>query len=554
MHLYQAALFYSALLTQPMNIPLPLRAPLIASSIFGISLAVAWQLPGTAVAALLGWIAACSFAYLVSPQRGEAPQRENLVIIGTSFLGGIIVVWSGFHWLASTISQFSGLPLIVSYPVFALFVGVVALQFPLTVLLMRMIPAWTHRSALALPLAWTTLELVAIRIFPWYLGHTQLAFLPFAQIAEIGGATLISFLMMWSASALVAYRTDKSLLVVLPPVLTVIVATLFGVLRLREFDLRDLGKTHLQQRVALVQGNISLEEKHAAEQGSENFLHYLSLTAPHVDERTIYLWPETALTNWIPATLGNRTKHHDLKQLPHGVAGLIGALSFESEKRFFNSALALFPDGTMPAPYHKQILMPFGEYTPGTDDSWLSTVVPGFLQRFLREMNATAPNFTPGSTATVFSYPLTRPTAEGGPYSAKLSPLICYEDLVSEPAREATLMGAELLTAITNDAWFGKSVAAKQHHVVASFRAIENRRYLLRVTNTGFTGVIAPTGETTDMLPEWTPGTLLAKVYLIGYKTIYTQVLGGAHVWFLIGVALLMIVRLITGNRNSRAA
>ena len=100
----------------------------------------------------------------------------------------------------------------------------------------------------------------------------------------------------------------------------------------------------------------------------------------------------------------------------------------------------------MPAPYFKRILIPFGEYMPG------STVLP-----WLNKLNENAGLFSPGREIKVFSYAMKRP--DGHAYTAAVAPLICYEDTVTDPARQATRKGAELLVNLTYDTWFGRTAA-----------------------------------------------------------------------------------------------
>jgi apolipoprotein N-acyltransferase len=152
------------------------------------------------------------------------------------------------------------------------------------------------------------------------------------------------------------------------------------------------------------------------------------------------------------------------------------------------------------------ILMPFGEYTP------LSSILP-----FLKDINSTAGQFAAGTSPSVLSFPLTNGT------EVKLSPLICYEDIVPSIARDAVNMGAELLINQTNDAWFGDTVAPYQHHMIAAFRAIENDRYLLRSTNTGLTAVVDPLGRTLASLLPYTEGILPMEVSLRSTRTVFTR-------------------------------
>ena len=121
-------------------------------------------------------------------------------------------------------------------------------------------------------------------------------------------------------------------------------------------------------------------------------------------------------------------------------------------------------------------------------------------------------------------------TAGDGPHTLNLSEairiaaLICYEDLMPDLSRRfVTESKANLLVNLTNDAWYGRTVAPWQHAHLALWRAIETRRNLVRVTNTGVTAVIDPRGEMVQTLPIFTPGVLLADVELMEGTTLYVR-------------------------------
>jgi apolipoprotein N-acyltransferase len=200
---------------------------------------------------------------------------------------------------------------------------------------------------------------------------------------------------------------------------------------------------------------------------------------------------------------------------------LIGAYSFTDEQHRFNSAFAVYPDGSVPVPYFKQILIPFGEYIPGAS----------FLP-WLNRMNANAGIFTPGTEVKVFGYPMRR--ADGNEYTVQAAPLICYEDTVPWLARRATQKGARLLVNLTFDTWFGQTAAPFQHHLIAAFRAIENRRYLIRSSNSGYSAIVDPLGKTIASIRPFTAGTLSVKVRLIDEQTPYTAYLGETPWWLLL--------------------
>jgi apolipoprotein N-acyltransferase len=143
----------------------------------------------------------------------------------------------------------------------------------------------------------------------------------------------------------------------------------------------------------------------------------------------------------------------------------------EGEQHYHNSILAL---GQGDGVYHKQRLVPFGEYVP------MEGVLRGLIAFFDLPMSA----FTAGPTGQA-------PLRAG---AFRVAPYICYEivypDLVASGARDA-----DLLITISNDSWFGDSIGPLQHLQMAQMRALENGRYLIRGTNNGVSAIINAQGE-----------------------------------------------------------
>lgn len=137
------------------------------------------------------------------------------------------------------------------------------------------------------------------------------------------------------------------------------------------------------------------------------------------------------------------------------------------------------------------------------------------------------------------------------PGGIKLAPLICYEDLMPQLARRfVDLKGAQLLINLTNDAWFGKTAAPWQHARLATWRAIETRRAMVRATNTGLTSVINPKGEIVETIPVFTRGVLISQVPLMQGKTLYVR-FGDWFAWLgsLISVAIVFFYRFLGSPR-----
>ena len=166
---------------------------------------------------------------------------------------------------------------------------------------------------------------------------------------------------------------------------------------------------------------------------------------------------------------------------------------------YYNSLMAV---GENSGVYHKRHLVPFGEYFP----------LGNYGRRLLRRLSIPMSDFTSGSLD------------QSGLYigDTLIGLSICYEAAFSRLILEP-VPTAKLLINISNDAWFGRSIAQDQHLQVARVRALESGRYLLRATNNGITAVIDNMGQVVDRLPQFVPGTLRSKVELRQGSTVFVK-------------------------------
>ena len=123
------------------------------------------------------------------------------------------------------------------------------------------------------------------------------------------------------------------------------------------------------------------------------------------------------------------------------------------------------------------------------------------------------------------------------------STAICYEVVYPSLVREAVNAGSELLTTITNDAWYGHSSAPFQHFAMASMRAIEHGRYLARAANTGISGVVDPYGRVVAKSELFEQTGLVEEVRFLTGRTLYTAIGDAiAHVAIALVAAALILV------------
>ncbi|MFN7920873.1 MAG: apolipoprotein N-acyltransferase [Bryobacteraceae bacterium] len=184
----------------------------------------------------------------------------------------------------------------------------------------------------------------------------------------------------------------------------------------------------------------------------------------------LLLWPESPAPLYFEADAGFRQEVQRLARLAKS-SFLFGTVLFTPGGAPLNSAQMVGPEGNPVARYDKMYLVPFGEFIPP---------MFGWINRITQE----AGDFEPGTRFQVMS-------AAGHGVGA----FICYESAFPHLVRRFAEGGGEVLVNMTNDGYFGRSAARQQHLLLARMRAVENRRWLLRPTNDGYTAAIDPAGR-----------------------------------------------------------
>jgi len=280
---------------------------------------------------------------------------------------------------------------------------------------------------------------------------------------------------------------------------------------------RDAAAVSRPLTVALVQGNVKQELKWDDAQGPAILDDYRRLTlqaataSPH-----LIVWPETATPPpdfALRVTYEGDAETREVKYLrvPYDLVTslaretraplLVGSIDVIAEKEppktkaMFNAAFLVEPDKALGEPYRKMRLVPFGEYVPWS--GWLP---------FMKWLTPIHSGFEAGADYTIF--PLESASAAFGT-------VICFEDVMPDHCRHFAARGADFLVTITNDAWFGRTAGAYQHAANSVFRAVENRRPLLRCANTGMTCVVDARGRVVKILE----GAPREKIFVQGVLT-----------------------------------
>ncbi|MEK6771567.1 MAG: apolipoprotein N-acyltransferase [Pseudomonadota bacterium] len=248
-------------------------------------------------------------------------------------------------------------------------------------------------------------------------------------------------------------------------------------------------------QVVLVQGNVALRDKWRIDLREANIRRYVELSRPHLDADLI-VWPEAA----VPATLEQaRPLLAELGQRGRRAHLVLGVIEVNESARTYYNGVVNLANASL---YRKQHLVPFGEYLP----------MPWLFEGFIRQMHIPMSNFSRGA-------------AEQPPFLAAgqvLGISVCYEDAFGEELIRQ-LPRASLLVNVSEDAWFGNSLAPHQRVQMARLRALETARPMLRAGNTGPSAVIDHRGRTLAKTSAFRAETLTAPVQPMQGSTPYVR-------------------------------
>jgi len=542
--------------------------PWLAAGLSGLLLALCfapWNCGWLSWIALTPLICAVWFS---APARGGGWRRRALL----GYAAGLIFFTTTFFWLGALATLFEepwlhGLPLLLAlylalyFALWAWFIGALIDQAGI---------AANHRAIGSAPAAassretvrwhagraflhsgqnlltaalgasaWITLEWIRGWLFSGFgwngLGVALRDNLAIIQIVDITGVAGLSFLAAFCNLMLVIVlrrmsaefgpllfrrvRWEFSFSVAL-----VVVVFAYGVRTL--VRARPLPGTAL--RIAAVQPNIPQNEKFSSASEDRVFERLADLTTLAASAQPdLLIWPEAAMPRGMFADEVNY--RFVLDQAARGDFGfLLGTIDSEPGGEAFNVAALLTNHGRTMQPYRKVHLVPFGEYLPFRNSFPLFAMVAGEL---------VPGDFAAGTEFTVME--LARPPI-------RVSALICFEDTLGDLTRRFVKRGTQLLINLTNDGWFLKTCAAEQHVANALFRAVENRRPLIRCANTGVTRAIDPYGRVDRWLPPFERGFVTREIAIPPGQTatFYTRHGDWLPLICAIGSAVWLVVRI----------
>lgn len=445
---------------------------------------------------------------------------HNKTPIQSFWLGwtqGVLFYLGTLSWVINTMVSYGRLPLLVSILlliVLAMYLGAYTGLF--CFFLARQNSKIVHKW-LAASFIWVSLEYIRAHFltgFPWAsLAYSQFNFLSVIQIVDITGIYGLSFLIIFINVSLFltldffySFQKNKMEPVILgnyvgAAVLLICITLGYGIWKNFSFGNQTEKKA---LKVALLQGNIEQNHKWDPSYQKTVYETYQKMTLEAAEEKPdIIVWPETATPFYFSNDRVNRRKLLQLGKESNSYI-LFGSPHHTGQRKnitLFNSAYLISPEKKVLGRYDKIHLVPFGEYVPFKK-----------LLFFVDKMVTGIGNFGSGTKYTVFSMS-----------DSKFSVLICFEVIFPDMVRQFVKAGAGFLVNITNDAWFGKSAASYQHISMAVFRAVENRRPVIRAANTGITGIIDSRGKIISQTDIFVREKIIGNIFPENnYRTLYT--------------------------------
>lgn len=490
----------------------------------------------------LGFLAWFSLAPLFFVIKDKGPRASFL----RTFLCSGVYYGISLYWLYKALNTYGHLSPVTSVAVMVLLIAILSAYIALAPMLAAFVEVRTNISRFwTIPVFWAALEFARNYLpcngFPWgNITNTQFAFLPIIQMTDVTGIYGLTYIMILVNCAcgllIIPYwRTCRSNSLQAAPVgqknaklmfvtFLVVAVLIYGYWRI--YDVTKGQEGWPSVRAAMLQGNIPQDEKWIEGGEAAQIEPYANFTKLLVNSGVnLIVWPEASYP-WIvpkgetkldPEIIGTGNTGEDNDPFV-----LLGALTSTKEgngrRELSNSMLLLDKNADIAGSYSKTHLVPFGEYVPYRK-----------LLFFAKKLVAPIGNFLPGGSV--------QPMATD---SYQVGGLICYEDIFPELAARQAGNGANVLAVVTNDAWYGRSSAAFQHLAISVFRAVENRRWMVRSANSGVSAVVDAAGRIISQTDIFEKGMIVSNVKLGSGLSLYTR-FGDWFAWVCVAAGVVLL-------------
>jgi apolipoprotein N-acyltransferase len=474
----------------------------------------------------LAWVGLAPL-FLAVAQR---PGRGRAFLLG--WLTGTLFFYGSCYWLTHAMIRYGDIPAWLAY-LLIIPPTVVAGLFPAlcSVALARALARWGARALFVAPLLWVALEWARLGLIGqlWNaVGYSQAYVIPLIQTARWGGVYMVGFLIVMVNAAIAYLLLQRNARGVKTSAIVILSTALIITASFLTADSSAQGESNGAPAalIVAVQPNVPMDPQESIAETVALIERHYSLSESGLNERQelsglprVVVWPESPMNfryaedtefREIVARFAskNRTSVLFNAQEPVPAGGT------------YNSAVMVNEEGRLVAQYDKIRLLPFGEYVP------LPRWLPG-----VSSIPTMVGEFTAGADYTLI------PMGE-----ARAGVFICFESAFPSIARHFADDGADVLVNISNDGYLGQTPVMRQHLANTVFRAVENNRPVLRVTNTGITALITARGEVRDATAGFEPAVRTWTVSrAAGGKTFYTR-FGDLFVGLCAAVSLLVVI------------
>ena len=482
----------------------------------------------------LAWIALVPLLVVIA--KHPSPRRAFLL----GWLAGFVFFYATCYWLTYSMIHYGGLHAALAYVLLigpALVVGIFPGLFAL--ILALSVKKWGEWSLLLAAILWTAFEWIRLEVTGqlWNaLGYSQAFHSFLIQPARWGGVYAVSFLIVAINSAvalLVLRRTRWTIAASLAMILAVVFVTYAS--RGSEMMLRR-AKASIDRDVQIVavQPNVPMTPVKSVEETNELLERHFALSTRGLQSlgNTPYpklvIWPESPMNFAYSADKTLQERLASFTKQNHTML-LFNSLEPAPHDGAYNSALLINEEGRLISQYDKIRLMPFGEYVPLPQ--WLpgASLITGLVGEF-----------TPGDSYTLMPFG-----------DRRAGVFICIEAAYPWVARRLSSDGANVLINISNDGYLGPNAVMRQHLSNAIFRAAENGKPLLRVTNTGLTALISDHGDVVDLTGGFqTDVRMWQEPMRTGGDTFYTRH-GDLFVQLCTAITVLVFIAILFSGRRS---
>src|SRR5262245_18395660 len=425
-----------------------------------------------------------------------APTLKRAIL--PSYVAGVMFFAGTCYWITETMMIYGGVSTFEAIGIGLLFAWTFAFHIVLVgIPVWLAIERWGAMGMLAAAPAWVTVELLRtywVSGFPWMLfGYALVPFSGILQIVTWTGVYGLSFIAIAVNSVFAIGIARRRFSWIAGGAAIAIVLSILPIIG-------EKPATGDPITARIVQTNISLDQPWQDEQASMRLmdeLSHLSTATPGTVQ--LIVWPETPAPFYLKEDPSFRQRMERIARSSQAYL-LVGYID-KTGADFTNSAGLVDPEGRLISRYDKIHLVPFGEYIP---------LKP--LLFFAESLTRQVGDYKPGTEFTISPM-----------QGHRFSTAICYESIFPNLVRQFVKRGSELIVVITNDGWFGESSAPFQHLRMGVARAVENRRYEVRVANTGISAIIDPYGRIQNPTSIGQRVAVDGKVYFRSDQTFYTR-------------------------------